>query len=60
MALYLKKTVAAITVVCLLQVLNGSLKRKEQITDNLVKLQQKCQNYENTLIQRAAAEKEVM
>jgi hypothetical protein len=41
-------------------VLNKSLKRKEKITDHLVKLQQKNGDYDNTLIQRAAAENEVM
>jgi hypothetical protein len=53
-------SVTAITVVCLLQVRNGSFKRKEHIADNLVKLQQRSGNYGNTLIQKAAAEKEVM
>jgi hypothetical protein len=60
LALYLKKTVIAITVVCLLQVRNGSFKRKEHIADNLVKLQHRSGNYDNTLIQTAAAEKDVM
>jgi len=60
LALYLKKTVTTITVVCLLQVQNGSFKRKEHIADNLVKLQQRSGSYGNTLIQTAAAEKEVM
>jgi hypothetical protein len=60
LALYLKKTVTAITVVCLLQVRNESFKGKEHIADNLVKLQQKSGDYDNTLIQTAAAEKEVM
>jgi len=58
--LYLKKTVTAITVVCLLQVRNESFKRKKHIADNLVKLQQRSINYDNTLIQIAAAEKEIM
>jgi hypothetical protein len=49
-----------ITVVCLLQLLTGSLKRKEQIADNLLKLQHGGESYDNTLIQTAAVEKEVM
>jgi hypothetical protein len=60
LALYLKKKVTAIIVVCLLQVRNGSFKRKEHIAHNLVKLQQRSGNYDNTLMQTAAAEKEVM
>jgi hypothetical protein len=60
LALYLNKTVTAITGVCLLQVRSKSFKRKEHIADNLVKLQQKSGDYGNTLIQTAAAEKEVM
>jgi len=60
LALYLKKTVTAITVVCLLQVRNGSYKRKEHITDKLVQLQKRSGNYDDTVIQTAAAEKEVM
>jgi len=59
LALYLKEIVTAITVVCLLQVRNGSFKRKEHIADNLVKLEQRSGNYDNTLMQTAAAEKEV-
>jgi hypothetical protein len=60
LALYLRKTVTAITVVCLLQVRNGSYNRKKHIADNLVKLQQRSGNYDDTLIQTAAAEKEIM
>ncbi|GFG36523.1 hypothetical protein Cfor_03219, partial [Coptotermes formosanus] len=41
------------------EVLHECLKRKEKITDQLVKLQQKKGDYDSTLIQRAAAENEV-